>query len=370
MILLSQIEPLKTYNKNRLACRLEKMKEIKKILLLVLLLTVINPLSGFAGGSLEKQNKTNKYSKKLDAIDEQITLTLAHGMNPKHPVAVGMRFFAKRVNELSNNKIRINIFPNGQLGNEVDLTQQVQLGCIDMTKTSASAMESFVEDFSVLSLPYLFSDEGHYWQILRGPIGQSILDSGKAVGLQGITFYDAGARSFYTRNKPILKPKDLKGMKIRTQGSPTAIAMIKVMGGSPTPIPYGSLYTALQEGVVDGAENNVPSLYSSRQFETVKYYALDEHTRTPDVLMISKIVWKKLPEVARNIILEAAEESLDFQIDLWKKESKEDLIKIEKSGVKVLKVDKKPFQDKVKPMYDKYKGTRIGKLINKIKKAE
>ena len=346
------------------------MKKITNILVVVMFLAIINPLQGFADSSSAKPKKTNKYSKQLVSIDDQIVLTLAHGMNPKHPVAIGMRFFAKRVKELSDNKMVIHIFPNEQLGNEVDLTQQVQLGCIDMTKTSASAMENFIAEFAVLSLPYIFINEKHFWKVLRGPIGQSILDSGQSVGLQGLTFYDAGARSFYTRNKPIKKPKDLRGMKIRTQSSSTAIEMIKILGGSPTPIPYGSLYTALQSGVVDGAENNIPSLYSSRQFETVKYYSLDEHTRTPDILMISKIVWDKLPQVAREILLEAAEESLDYQIDLWNKVSVEDLVKIEKSGVKVIKVDKKPFQEKVKPMYDKYKGTKIGTLINKIREAE
>ncbi|MCP4179410.1 MAG: TRAP transporter substrate-binding protein [bacterium] len=333
-------------------------------------IAVILPLEGFADSSTQKIDGGNNYSKQLTGIKDQIVLTLAHGMNPKHPVAIGMRFFAKRVKELSKDKIIIHIFPNGQLGNEVDLTQQVQLGCIDMMKTSASAMEGFVPEFSVLSLPYLFIDEAHYWKILKGPIGNSILNSGLSVGLKGLTFYDAGARSFYTKNKPILKPEDLKGMKIRTQSSPTSIEMIKVLGGSPTPIPYGSLYTALQQGVVDGAENNIPSLYSSRQYETVKYFALDEHTMTPDVLMISKIVWEKLPKVAQSILLQAAKESLDFQIKLWNKVSKEDLVKIEKSGVKVFQVNKKPFQEKVKPMYARYKGTKIGALINKIKEAE
>ena len=346
------------------------MKKISKIVFTAMLLAILIPLQGFTDSTLPKAANTTKYSKQLASIDDQIVLTLAHGMNPNHPVAVGMRFFAKRVKELSNNKMVIHIFPNEQLGNEVDLTQQVQLGCIDMTKTSASAMENFISEFAVLSLPYIFTNEKHFWKVLRGPIGQSILDSGESVGLQGLTFYDAGARSFYTRNKHIKKPEDLVGMKIRTQSSPVAIEMIKILGGSPTPIPYGSLYTALQSGVVDGAENNIPSLYSSRQFETVKYYSLDEHTRTPDILMISKIVWDKLPQISRKILLDAAEESLDYQIDLWNKVSVTDLAKIEKNGVKVLKVDKKPFQEKVKPMYNKYKGTKIGTLINKIKEAE
>ncbi len=316
------------------------------------------------------EKKVSENSDVNNKLDNEIVLTLAHGMNSAHPVAKGMRFFVDRVKKLSDGKIEIKIFPNEQLGNEVDLTQQVQLGCIDMTKTSASALESFVPEYSVLSLPYLFTDEDHYWNILRGPIGQSILDSGMKYGLKGLIFYDAGARSFYTRKKPILKPKDLYGMKIRTQSSPVAIEMIKVMGGMPTPIPYGDLYTALEEGVVDGAENNIPSLYSSRQYEAVKYYALDEHTRTPDVLMISKLVWEGLPEEARVIILKAANESLDYQIELWKKVSAEDLEKIKKSGVKVLQVDKAPFQKKVHPMYAKYKGTKLGELVKKIQEAQ
>ena len=337
---------------------------------MISLFVVTVSLNCAGSNELVKADSINKNRENSQKIEEDIVLTLAHGMNSAHPVAKGMRYFVDRVKKLSDGKIEIKIFPNEQLGNEVDLTQQVQLGCIDMTKTSASALESFVPEYSVLSLPYIFTDEDHYWKILRGTIGQSILDSGIKYGLKGLIFYDAGARSFYTRKKPILKPEDLYGMKIRTQSSPVAIEMIKVMGGMPTPIPYGDLYTALEEGVVDGAENNIPSLYSSRQYEAVKYYALDEHTRTPDVLMISKLVWEGLPETAKEIVLKAANESLDYQIKLWEKVSAEDLKKIEKSGVKVLQVNKKPFQEKVKPMYDKYKGTKLGELVKKIQEAQ
>jgi TRAP-type C4-dicarboxylate transport system substrate-binding protein len=157
------------------------------------------------------------------------TLTFGHGMNPNHPVAIAIEHFAKEVKKLSNGQLIIRIYPNELLGNETDLVQQVQLGCIDLVKTSASSLSSFIPDYSVLNMPYLFKNEIQYWNTLEGPIGQRILDSGIHYGLRGLTFYDAGARSFYTTKKLIRSPKDLKGMKIRVQPSYESIEMVKVL---------------------------------------------------------------------------------------------------------------------------------------------
>ena len=295
-------------------------------------------------------------------------LTFGHGMNPKHPVAVAIRFFAKRVKEMSDGHLIIRVYPNELLGNETDLVQQVQLGCIDLVKTSASSLSSFIPDYAVLNLPYVFKNKIQFWNVIEGPIGKRILNSGCQYGLKGLTFYDGGARSFYTTKKLIKSPADLKGMKIRVQPSAESIQMVKCLGALPTPLAYGELYTALQQGVVDGAENNVPSLYNSRHYEICKFYSLDEHTRVPDVMLISNVIWQDLSPENQKILLAAAKESLDFQKKLWNKQSREEIAIMKKSGVKIINVDKKPFQEKVQVMYKKL-NPEIKNLADSIRKT-
>ena len=298
----------------------------------------------------------------------QIVLKLAHGLDPSHPVHKAMEFMARRVAEKSGGKVRIDIYPSEQLGSERECLELLQIGSLAMTKVSASVMESFVPEFKVFSLPYLFRSREHFFHVVQGDIGRELLLAGQKYWLRGLTYYDAGSRSFYTREKPILKPEDLRGLKIRTQESATAMEMVKVMGGSPTPIAWGELYTALQQGVVDGAENNPPSFYLSRHYEVCKYYSLDEHTSVPDVLVISTIIWNDLPEDVQRILQEAADESFEYEKKLWAKKTRESLEAVQRAGVKVYHPDKAPFIAVVQPMYERYRNQpRIWKLIQKIR---
>ena len=202
-----------------------------------------------------------------------------------------------------------------------------------------------------LTPPYLFRDKPHYEKIIYGDIGQEILDSSKDSGFVGLTYYDAGARSFYAK-KPIRTPDDLKGLKIRVQPSPTAISMVKALGGNPTPLAYGELYTALQQGVVDAAENNIPSYTLSRHSEVTKFFSLDEHTMVPDVLVMSTKSLDKLTPEQQEIVKQAAKDSAQTMAKLWEASEKEERAKVEKQGVEFITVDKVTFQDAVKPMYD------------------
>lgn len=211
-------------------------------------------------------------------------------------------------------------------------------------------MEAFENSYKLFSLPYLFRDRDHYYQVMQGDIGRKILDSTKSKGYFGLTFYDGGARSFYG-NKPVLKPDDLKGMKVRVQPSPGAVEMIKVMGGNPTPLDYGELYTALQQGVVDMAENSVMALTTMRHGEVAKSFSLDEHTMVPDVVLMSNAAFDKLSPENQAVILKAAKESMSYMKDLWSEEEKQEFAKLDKMGVKVYQVDKAPFIEKVQPMY-------------------
>jgi len=294
-------------------------------------------------------------------------LRLAHGLDQNHPVHAAMLHWAKRLHELSGGKLDLQIFPNGQLGSETDCTEQVQRGALAFVKTSTAALEGFVPEMAVYSMPYLFRDEDHYWQVLEGDIGKELLDAGRNVGVQGVVYYDAGSRSFYTVRKPVLQPSDLKEMKIRVLPSRTLMDMVSIMGGAPPSVPWGELYTALQQGMVDGAENNPPSFDTSRHYEVAKYFSLDEHVRVPDVVLASRIVWDSLSDQERAWIQQAADESVAFQRTLWKQSTEETLKRLAEGGIEIVHPDKTAFQEAVKPMYDAVANTAVGKLAERIR---
>jgi tripartite ATP-independent transporter DctP family solute receptor len=297
-------------------------------------------------------------------------LKLGHVLDQSHPVHAGMEFMAKRLAELSGGTVELQIFPNGQLGSEPECIEQLQRGALAMVKTSAAAMEGFVPEMAVFGLPYLFRDDAHYWKVLNGPIGKSLLDAGDSVGIHGLCYYDSGSRSFYTIKAPISNPDQLKGEKIRVLPSRMAMDMISTMKGAPTPIPFGELYTALQQGMVDGAENNPPSLLSSRHYEVAKFYALDEHTRIPDLVIVSQKVWSTLSPQIQGWIEQAAAESVTFQRKLWTEKTAEALRLIEAAGVQISYPDKAPFVEAAKPLYDQFAGTPVGDLAQRIREVK
>nr|WP_250209622.1 TRAP transporter substrate-binding protein [Morganella morganii] len=278
-------------------------------------------------------------------------MKLSHNQNRDHAVHKAMTQFADDVKTKTNGDVRIRIYPDAQLGNQRESMELMQNGALDIVKSNAAELEAFSPAYSVFNLPYLFRDKPHYEKIIYGDIGQEILDSSKDSGFVGLTYYDAGARSFYAK-KPIRTPDDLKGLKIRVQPSPTAIAMVKALGGNPTPLAYGELYTALQQGVVDAAENNIPSYTLSRHSEVTKFFSLDEHTMVPDVLVMSTKSLDKLTPEQQEIVKQAAKDSAQTMAKLWEASEKEERAKVEKQGVEFITVDKVTFQDAVKPMYD------------------
>ncbi len=298
-------------------------------------------------------------------------LKLAHTLPPDHPVHEAMVFMAERCSELSKGKMEIEIYPSEQLGSEQQCVELLQIGSLAITKVSAAVMESFTEDYKVLGLPYIFRDSAHAVNVLDGEIGRELLLSTENRYIRGLCFYDAGSRSFYTIDKPILNPSDLEGMKIRVMKSKTAMDMVKALGGSPTPISYGELYTALQSGVVDGAENNPPSFYTSHHYEVCKHYALDEHTAVPDVLIISQHIWNKLSDQEKSWIQQAATESVALERKLWSESVKKSLAEVQKAGVTVYYPDKSLFAEKVDEVYDSYKDQeRLYSYIKRIQAAQ
>jgi tripartite ATP-independent transporter DctP family solute receptor len=293
-------------------------------------------------------------------------IKLAHVLDTSHPVHKGMVYMADRVFEKSGGKMRVDIYPSGQLGQERDLIELLQIGSLAMTKVSTAPLEAFVPEMKLFGIPYVFRDDDHRWKVLKSQIGKDLLLAGEKFFLRGMCFYDAGSRSFYTKDRPVQTPADLNGMKIRVMKSLTSFKMVQSLGGSPTPIPWGELYTALQQGVVDGAENNPPSFYLSHHYEVCKHYSLDEHTAVPDILLMSTVVWNSLTPEEQQWLQEAVDESVEHQKILWKESSDEALREVQKAGVTVYYPDKTPFRDAVQEMHDSYRGTRIYELIQKI----
>ncbi|RNL95247.1 TRAP transporter substrate-binding protein [Sinomicrobium pectinilyticum] len=296
-------------------------------------------------------------------------IKLGHGLDASHPVHEAMTFMAKRLAEKSDGSMQIKIYPSQQLGTERECLELLQIGSLGMTKVSVGVLENFVPDFKLFGLPFLFRDKAHSHKVMDGEIGKQLLNASVGVRLKGVAFYDAGSRSFYTK-KPVRKPEDLRGLKLRVMESQTAIDMVKSLGGSPTPISWGELYTALQQGIVDGAENNLPSFYLSHHYEVCKYYIVDEHTTLPDMLLISTTIWNSLSDQEKKWLEEAAMESVVYERKIWEEAENHALEEIKKAGVEVIYPDKEPFREKVSVMYEAFKKDKHLKEIIEAIQAE
>lgn len=299
--------------------------------------------------------------------DDTKTIRLGHGLDVSHSVHKAMVKMGEDLAQLSDGKLKLEIYPSQQLGTERQCLELLQIGSLDMTKVSVGVLENFAPKMKVLGLPFLFRNREHSFTVLDGPIGQQLLNEGEQYWLKGLGYYDAGSRSFYTKDKPVNTPEDLAGQKIRVMESVTAMDMVSDLGGSPTPISWGELYTALQQGVVDGAENNPPSFYLSRHYEVAKYYTLDEHTVLPDVLLAGTYLWDKLTSEEQGWLKQAVETSVVYQRKLWLEAENEALEAVQKAGVQIIRPDKTLFSDKIKDSFDKYKeDPEFYKLIQDI----
>lgn len=299
---------------------------------------------------------------------EITSLRLAHGLDVNHSVHKAMVQMATELEQISEGQMLLEVYPNQQLGTERQCLELLQIGSLDMTKVSVGVMENFAPKMKVLGLPFLFRNREHSFNVLDGPIGQGLLDEGQQFWLKGLGYYDSGSRSFYTKLRPVLEPKDLEGMKIRVMESATAMEMVRSLGGSPTPISWGELYTSLQQGVVDGAENNPPSFYLSKHYEVCKYYVLDEHTTLPDVLVIGTQTWNSLSAQEKKWLQTTVDVSVQYQRKLWAKSEKQALEAVKKEGVEIIYPDKTKFMETVSDIYEKYKNDEeINDLITKIR---
>ncbi len=285
---------------------------------------------------------------------DKVTLKLAHNLERSHVVHRAFEAMAKDVKTLSDGTMTIRIYPSSQMGNARETMELLQNGALDMTKGSASDLESFDNIYAIYNLPFLFRDQAHFNTVVFGDIGKEIMASTKERGFFALSAYVAGTRSFYAK-KPITKPDDLKGLKIRVQPSPTTIKMIELMGGSPTPVSFGEVYTAMQQGVVDGAENNVPSWVQTRHIEIAKVFSEDEHASIPDFLVIATKTWDALTPAQQQILVTAASNSQVYQQKLWDEIDAQTRAQAKAMGGEIIKVDKAPFRAAVQPLFDDFK---------------
>lgn len=302
-------------------------------------------------------------------VDSSKVLYLGHTLPQTHPVHKGILEFQKALEQKSGGTLKVKIFPDGQLGSEREVLELLQIGSVAITKVSAATLSNFVPEYHVLGVPYLFRDKQHQFDVLEGEVGKSILQKGEKFWLRGLCYYDAGSRSFYTSNKAIRTPDDLKGLKIRVMNNQMAINMVNALGGSATPMAYGELYTAIQQGVVDGAENNPPSFVSSNHYEVSKYYTLDQHSSVPDVLLIGTKYWNKLSGQEKVWVQEAASESSQAQKKFWNESVEESMAKAKKAGVEIIIPEKALFQEQSKSVLEAFQKEypEMGDILNKIK---
>lgn len=300
---------------------------------------------------------------------EGLILRIAHPLESTHPNHRTLEFFAQEIQQRSSGTMSVKIYPGGQLGNSREVLELLQVGSLDMTVASAASVESFVSTFRLFGLPYLFRDRTHRLEVFRGPIGQELLEAGTPYRLRGLAYLDAGSRSFYTKDAVVKSPDDLKGKKIRVMDSPMAIATIRALGASPTPIAWGELYTALQQGVVDAAENNPPSFLTSRHYEITPYFSLDEHTSIPDLIVIGEASWQRLSKQQQQWIQASAEAAAEFQYDLWAEAVEEALAQLEAAGITIHRPDKAPFIEAVQPLYEDFRKSapELDELVRAIR---
>ena len=304
-----------------------------------------------------------QYQKKPEFV-----LSYAENQTKDYPTTLGAQKFADLVEERSNGRIQILVLAEGELGAESDVIAQMQYGGVDFARVSLSQLAEYIPQLNVLQMPYLYEDSAHMWRVLDGTIGDDFLDIVSQNELIGLSWYDAGARNFYNSKKPITCLEDMQGMRIRVQESEVMVDMIEALGASAIPIPYADVYSALEQGTVDGAENNWPSYEAMNHYEVAKYYTIDEHNRVPEMQICSKHTWSKLSEEDQQMISECAKESALYERKLWKERESESEAKAIEQGVEVVELsaeEKKRFQEAVTGIYEKYCSDQMD-IIEKI----
>lgn len=287
-----------------------------------------------------------------------VNLKLAHTQSTEHPVHKSMERFAELVKEKSNGTVTVEIFANGVLGDERKYIESLQTGLLDMAKVSVNSMENFEELYKIFSIPYAFVDMEHGRKFMNSEKMEDFyLSTIETLDIRGLTWYDAGCRNYYTRDKAILKPEDLQGLIMRVQSSQNQIKTIEAMGGSGTPVDWGELYTAIQQGVVDGADNGIVAFADNNLCEVAKHFSFTQHLLSPDILLIKNSVFENLSAEQQAAIKEAAVESTAFHDEIWGEAEKMAIEKSEAAGTTVYYPDLAPFREKLEPLKNEFADT-------------
>jgi tripartite ATP-independent transporter DctP family solute receptor len=309
------------------------------------------------------------------ALAQQKLALKASDVHPAgYPTVVAVENIGKKLEQATNGRLSVQMFPSMQLGGEKEAIEQAQVGAIAFARVSVGALGPVISDLNVFNLPYVFRSTTHMQQVIDGPIGQELLDkvtnSGK--GLVGLCWMDAGARNFYNTKKPIKTMADLKGMKVRVMGNPMFVDMANAMGGNGVAMGYDQVFSALQTGVVDGAENNPPSFVFDNHYQVAKFYTVDEHLIVPEMVVFSKKIWDTLSKEDQALLMKYAKEAQQEERKLWDVYEKQAMDKAKAAGIEIIQVsaaDKKAFQDAVKPVWDKY-GPKYADMIKRIQDVQ
>lgn len=314
------------------------------VVLLVVCLAVTVLLSGCGSSSNNQQASAQK----------EIVLKAADIQPEDYPTVQALKYMGKLLEERSKGHIKMQVYAGAQLGQEKETIEMTQMGTVAISRVNTAPLVGFVPKMGVFSMPYLFRDADHFWKVLDGQIGTQMVKELEKSNLVGLAWIDSGARSFYTKGAPINNPSDAKGQKIRVQQSKIFVDMINSLGASATPMDYGEVYSGLQTGLIDGAENNPPSLWAMKHYEVAKYFSLDEHARVPEMIIMSKKVWDTLSPDDQKLVKQAAIEAGLYERDLWAKYTDESMKNLQAKGVTISKPDKEAFRKAVEPMYEKF----------------
>lgn len=350
---------------------------MKKAKIMAIALSSLMALSILAGCSSETPAANPETPAETPAGTEgepsgDAEIVLRYGdVNPDgHVLLDSAEFFAEKVSEMSNGRIKIEIYPSGQLGDDNEVYQALQMGAVDLYRGNSASLTDFGSmEVTALALPYIFRDRAHFWALASGDLGQSILDNIQETGsrMVGLYYMDEGARNFFTTEKPVTKLEDLANLKIRVQNSALMLDTISALGANPTPIDYAELYTSLQTGVVDGAENPPASYFSNKFYEVAPNYVLDGHTYSPSVVLMSEITWNKLSAEDQALLVEAGELTEAYNKDAIEAADQKAYDDLEAAGVNITTLeDSEKWSAAMDSVYEKH-GANFLELIEEVK---
>jgi tripartite ATP-independent transporter DctP family solute receptor len=308
------------------------------------------------------------------AIAQKKVIFKASDVHPEgYPTVTAVEEMGKALEKATDGRLSIQMYASMQLGGEKEAIEQAQIGAIALARVSVGALGPVVNDLNVLNLPFLFRDTAHAQKVLDGPIGQELLDkvsNSPTANIIGLCWMDAGARNIYDTKRPIAGMADLKGLKVRVMGNPMFVDMMNALGGNGIAMGYDQVFTALQTGVVDGAENNPPSFVFDNHYQVAKYYTLTEHLIVPEMLVFSKRIWNQLSKDDQALVQKLGREAQMRERVLWNEYQDKALAKMQESGIKVITIaDKAPFQAAVKPVWDKY-APQFADVITRIQAVQ